>query len=56
MHYHRSAIINLTHRIYVALCTAFAEMNVSFTDRLTENDRKKGSDAYEEFCGGSMGH
>lgn len=56
MHNYRSAIINLTQRIYVALCTEFAEMNVSFTDRLTENDRKKGSVVYEELCGSSMGH
>lgn len=44
MHNYRSAIINLTQRmlcmLYVASCTAFAKMNVSFTERLTENDEE----------------
>lgn len=41
MHTYHSAIINLTPCLYVALSTAFAKMNVRFTDRLRKNVRKK---------------
>lgn len=41
VHNYDSAIISLTY-IYVAVCIAFAKMNVRFTDRLTKNDRKRG--------------
>lgn len=34
----------------------FAEMNVSFIDRLTKNDRKKGNVKYRDLCGGKTGH
>lgn len=55
MHNYRSAIISLTQcmlcMLYVASCTAFAKMNVSFTDGLTENDERMKS-----YVVGSMGH
>lgn len=34
----------------------FAEMNVSFIDRLTKNDRKKGNVKYRDLRGGKTGH
>lgn len=34
----------------------FSEMNVSFIDRLTKNDRKKGNVKYRDLCGGKTGH
>lgn len=44
MHNYRSAIISLTQcmlcMLYVASCTAFAKMNVSCTDGLTENGER----------------
>lgn len=41
-HKYHSAIKSLAQCIAVALSTEFAEMNVSFIDGLTKNDRKKG--------------
>lgn len=38
MHNYRGAI----NAVYIyALCAAFAKMNVSFTDRLTENEKSE---------------
>lgn len=42
MYNYLSAIISLPQCTYFAQSTGFAQMNVSFTDRLTKNDRQKG--------------
>ncbi len=40
---------------YVALCTAFAKLNESFTERLTKNERKKGVLSMKSYVGVQWG-